>query len=260
MTRSGFLSTLLLTVATSSLAAVADDEVVPAPTAVVTEADAVAGTLDTVAADTTVTTTVAAAQETAAATTTTAYTITPCPTVGMSNANNCVATSSTTKVAAYSPPWTFTCEPDQAFQTLLKILKDNEESNLGIRVTLADPQQLVIKATAVRLAFVDEMEFVIRPEDNVVVMRSGERTKGAGDGSTNPTKSSNSDFGANKARLEKMRKKSGGVFGVMGDLGGGDSYGGASNGGGNGVLGQLKAFYGLQSGEGYQDVFDDATK
>ena len=44
-------------------------------------------------------------------------------------------------------------------------------------------------------------------------------------------------------------------------MGGGltaDSYeGGGAAARGNGALGQLKAFYGLQSGQGFQDVFED---
>ena len=66
-----------------------------------------------------------------------------------------------------------------------------------------------------------------------------------------------SDFGANRKRVEELRKKSGGVFSLMGEgLMTADSYEGGAAGKRNGFGGQLKAFYGLNSGQGYEGVFE----
>jgi hypothetical protein len=58
-----------------------------------------------------------------------------------------------------------------------------------------------------------------------------------------------SDFGANRRRLDGIRKEAK-VFELMGG-GGYDSIEMR----GTGPLGQLKAFYGLQSGSGFEDLY-----
>ena len=90
------------------------------------------------------------------------------------------------------------------------------------------------------------MEFVIKPADSVVLFTTAEVIKK--DSSASDVVS---DLGANRSRMEALRKKSG-IFTPMGA-----NLGSADNGKRIGVLGQLKSFYGIQSGEGFEDVFDE---
>ena len=95
-----------------------------------------------------------------------------------------------------------------------------------------------LKVQATRFGAVDEMEFVINPVDQVIFFRSSQ-VEGP----------SSTDFGANRQRLDELRKKAQ-VFGVMGqEL---DSADSAPQ---EGAFDQLKAFYGLSDGSGYEDVF-----
>ena len=92
----------------------------------------------------------------------------------------------------------------------------------------------------------DVMEFIIKPSDSVVLFTTSEVLK---DGSS--ASDAVSDLGANRSRIEALRKKSG-IFVPMGA-----NLGSADNGKRLGVLGQLKSFYGIQSGEGFEDFFDE---
>ena len=177
------------------------------------------------------------------------YTITSCPTQASSA---CVSTASVrgSNLQSYVVPWSFECSPEKAFQTLVDILKS--ESN-SIKITFMDPDALYLQATATRnLGVTDDLEFFVKKEDNVIVYRSSQ----TGSEDDNGSEKEINDLGANKKRLERLRKMSNGTFGIMGDMSGEDYFGAASRGSGNGPFGQLKAFYGLQSGGGFEDVFD----
>ena len=104
-----------------------------------------------------------------------------------------------------------------------------------------------------RLNAVDRMEFLIKSDDEVVIFRSAQIPENDEEGNM---KSMVSDFGANRQRLDTLRKNSGGVFKLMGDGLTADSFEGGAAGKRNGVGGQLKAFYGLNSGAGYESVFE----
>lgn len=56
-----------------------------------------------------------------------------------------------------------------------------------------------------------------------------------------------SNLGANRKRIEELRKRAGGVFSIMGNGLMADSYNGGVSGKSNGVFGQLKAFYEMNS-------------
>jgi len=63
--------------------------------------------------------------------------------------------------------------------------------------------------------------------------------------------------GANRKRIDGIRKR-GAVFDLMGGGMTADSFdGGGAAAKGNSPLGQLKAFYGLQRGEGFESVFEE---
>ena len=110
-----------------------------------------------------------------------------------------------------------------------------------------DDEARYIKANVQRtFAVQDEVEFLVKGDDKVVVFRSSEKEEG-----------SIGDFGVNRKRIDSIRKR-GAVFDLMGGGMTADSYdGGGAVSKGNSALGQLKAFYGLQSGEGFESVFED---
>jgi len=171
--------------------------------------------------------------------------ITPCPTKVNSN-KNCVSTSNIKQLDNYLAPWTFECTPDEAFARLKGVIA-SEPSYI---ITDIDADSKYIKVETKRGPVFDEMEFLINCDDKVVIFRSGEKpTNGTDDEDSG---GSLPDFGANRNRMDAIRKKAT-VFGVMGSGLTMDTYYGSPT-GGNGPLRQLKTFYGLQSGKGFEDV------
>lgn len=165
-------------------------------------------------------------------------TITACKVVPSGKPTNCVSTASVRQVDCYAPPWTFEVSPDEAMARLKGIIASDPSLTLVQEVS---PSYLVVSCNRPPLDVKDEIQFFINAQDKVVTFKSYE----TGEPSV-------SDFGANRKRLETLRKKAN-VFGVMGEGMTADSYGDR----GTGPLQQLKAFYGLQSGEGYEEVFED---
>jgi len=126
--------------------------------------------------------------------------------------------------------------PDEAFARIKGVLKSDD----GFEITELDDEARYIRAYAKRFTDAqDEVEFLIKGEDKVVLFKSKARKNG-----------SFSDFGANGKRIDDIRRK-GAVFDLMGGGMTADSFeGGGAMVKGNNPLGQLKAFYGLQSGQG----------
>ena len=111
-----------------------------------------------------------------------------------------------------------------------------------------DDEARYIRAYAKRLGTTaaDEVEFLVRGDDKVVLFRSIARNN-----------LSVSGFGANRKRIDDIRKR-GEVFDLMGGGMTADSVdGGGAASKGNGPWGQLKSFYGLQRGEGFESVFEE---
>ena len=167
-----------------------------------------------------------------------------CPKPISGKPSNCVATANVKQLATYSPPWTFEVSEDEAFARLKGLIK----SDPSFTVSEIDEVGKYIKIDVQRtFSGQDAMEFLVKGDDKVVIFKSYEKEE-----------SGISDFGANKKRVEELRKKSGGFFSLMGEgLGTVDSYSGTISGKNNGPLSQLKAFYGLQSGEGFKEVFEE---
>mmetsp|Transcript_29925 Transcript_29925/g.62976 ORF Transcript_29925/g.62976 Transcript_29925/m.62976 type:complete len:254 (+) Transcript_29925:144-905(+) len=159
------------------------------------------------------------------------------------DANNCVSTLNIKQLESYSPPWTFEVSPDEAFARIKGVLASDD----SFTVKEVDDEARYVRATVKRVfQDQDEIEFLVKGDDKAVVFKSSEIDDG-----------SLSDFGANRKRIDSIRKK-GAVFDLMGGGLTADSYeGGGAATRGNGALGQLKAFYGLQSGQGFQGVFED---
>jgi uncharacterized protein (DUF1499 family) len=165
-----------------------------------------------------------------------------------------VSTSNIKQLDTYSPPWTFEVTPDEAFARLKGLLSDAKSNSSGeYQFIQVDPDNKYIQVLVQRnFQSKDIIEFLIRPNDKVVVFRSYEQ-----DNPDTGTNSGISDFGIIRKRLEDLRKKSAGVFSVMGEGLTADSFEGGATGKRNGIYGQLKSFYGLQSGAGFEDVFQD---
>lgn len=156
-------------------------------------------------------------------------------------ATNCIATKNIKQLDTYSPPWTFEISPDEAFARLKGLIK----SDPSLEIVETDDEAKYLRVEAKRLTTVDSIEFLVKGDDKVVIFKSEEKEA-----------SGISDFGTNRRRVEELRKKSAGVFGMMGDGLTADSYDGGAAGKRNGFGGQLKAFYGLNSGQGYEEVFE----
>lgn len=172
------------------------------------------------------------------------------PTVGKNSNNNCISTSNIKQLDTYSPPWTFEVSPQEAFARLKGIV--NSDPSLDLVEIDEEDKYMRIETKRLAASVVDYIEFIVKDDDKVVVFQSAEKNPvdgGAGG-------SGISDFGAIRKRLEDLRRRSGGVFGVMGEGLTADSFDGGAFGKRNGLGGQLKAFYGFNSGEGFESVFE----
>mmetsp|Transcript_30486 Transcript_30486/g.34748 ORF Transcript_30486/g.34748 Transcript_30486/m.34748 type:complete len:230 (-) Transcript_30486:286-975(-) len=149
---------------------------------------------------------------------------------------NCVSTASVKQLECYVAPWTFEVSASEAQKTLRTFF-------------IADPdiyeaiyeEKNYIRVNAIRGLAKDRLEFLFDEEEKFVKIRSSEISETP----------SMSDFGANRRRLDEIRKVVN-IFDVMGG-GGYDSIETR----GTGPLGQLKSFYGLQSGAGFEDVLKE---
>ena len=140
-----------------------------------------------------------------------------CPKPISGKPNNCVATTNVKQLATYSPPWTFEISEDEAFARLKGLIK----SDPSFTLSESDEAAMYMKVDVQR-TFIGQvaMEFLVKGDDKLVIFKSYEEEE-----------SGISDFGANKKRREDLRKKSGGVFSLMGEgLGTVDSYSGTISG------------------------------
>lgn len=156
----------------------------------------------------------------------------------MSSKAPCVSTANVRQLDMYLPPWTFSKPVDE----VMSRLKGAVASYQGCEILKQEGNQYLLVEAKRNDLFdtIDQVEFVINESDQVVTFRS------------TATNNDNTDFGINKKRLEEIRKRAG-IFTVMGaGMNSADSVSTGER--GNGPLGQLKAFYGLQSGGGFEDV------
>ena len=154
---------------------------------------------------------------------------------------NCVSTASVKQVDLYMAPWTWS-EGTSAEEVANRITAAiSDDPLLTVEERSEDNLYLRVKATrnfATPNFAADQIEFLIRPDDRIVLFRSQQI-----DGPT-----SLSDFGANRKRLDELRKRTK-ILKVMGA-----EFSSADAGPREGVGGQLKAFWGLQSGSGYESI------
>jgi uncharacterized protein (DUF1499 family) len=146
--------------------------------------------------------------------------------------SNCVSTASVRQVDLNMSPWTYPDDmaPVEVMGRLKGALKNAE-------IEVSKDTYLLAKARR-GLGIVDQLEFVVNESDHVVFFSSRQV-----DGPNA------NDLGANRKRLEDIRLRTG--FRIMGE-----EYERPRE----GALGQLKAFYGLQSGAGFEDVVLDIDR
>jgi uncharacterized protein (DUF1499 family) len=156
--------------------------------------------------------------------------------VPTAKASQCVSTSNVRQLDLYAAPWTFTASPDEVMSRLKGAVVYDTASSI---IEQDGSEYLVVEAKRDLFGNTDRIEFVINGQDNVVTFSS--------------KTTADSDFGyQQRRRLDDIRKRAG-IFGVMGEaLKSADTATTGER--GNGPLGQLKAFYGLQSGSGFEDV------
>jgi uncharacterized protein (DUF1499 family) len=161
--------------------------------------------------------------------------ISACKPQGGGKPINCVSTSSVKQVDCYVAPWTFECSAAEAQARLKGVFVADSMTYSELY-----EEKNYLRVSAARGLATDQLEFVFDEKDKFVKLRSADASDAI----------SISDFGANRRRMDGIRKAAN-IFDVMGG-----SYDSIEN-RGTGPLGQLKSFYGLQSGGGFEDLYKD---
>lgn len=156
------------------------------------------------------------------------------------NSPVCISTSNIRQLDLYAPPWTFASSADEAMARLKGAIESEPLNSIvpsddnTSRHLLVDSKRSKLGTTAYR------MEFIVNEADGVITFRSS-----APEDITGP------DFGLQRQRLSEIRDRA--TFGVMGEaLNSADTK--STDEKGYGIVGQLKSFYGLQSGGGFEEV------
>jgi uncharacterized protein (DUF1499 family) len=120
---------------------------------------------------------------TVSAETTLLHTLAPCP-----DSPNCVS-SQANDTQHHIKPFSFHDTPEQAMQRLRNALRGEK------RITLINEEggYLHAEARSLIFRFVDDLEFVLVPDEGLIHVRSAART-------------GYSDFGVNRRRLERIRR------------------------------------------------------
>jgi uncharacterized protein (DUF1499 family) len=169
-------------------------------------------------------------------------TITACPkpaggSGGGSPAKNCISTASVKQLDLYMPPWTF---PDNiSIAEAMARLKGAISEDL--KLSIEEQTETFLRVKAIRGFSTDEIKFLFNAEDRVITFNS-QQIDGLGDFG------SQGDFGAQRKRLEEVKQRSK-IFKGMGE-----EFATSDTAPREGKWGQLKAFYGVNYGTGYEDI------
>ncbi|MEE9494220.1 MAG: DUF1499 domain-containing protein [Gammaproteobacteria bacterium] len=107
----------------------------------------------------------------------------PCP-----DKPNCVSSQSIDN-AHFIEPIHYTGSVDEAWQQLMDILKVTKRTKIVEHLEL----YLHVEATSLIFRFVDDVEFLISPDEKIIHVRSASRI-------------GRSDWGVNRKRVERIRK------------------------------------------------------
>ncbi|GMI06356.1 hypothetical protein TrRE_jg11784 [Triparma retinervis] len=151
-------------------------------------------------------------------------------------AKNCVSSRNIKDISMYSPPWTYSSSTEEAFDKLKSALSMDEK----VHITLSEAPSRISIDVDRQFPRQDEVKFSLLPDDKVITFVSKEKD----DEALLP------DFGFQKTRLGQIRESAG--FSEMGsNIGSSDTAGKRES-----FKTQLKSFYGLQSGSGWEDVLE----
>jgi len=161
---------------------------------------------------------------------------------------NCVSSASVKNIKQFSSPWEYSVSDDEALARLKGLLGSMEGvavdqvSAIEGKAVAGEDSEPAVMTTGQYLHATMKGDFLFEGEGNFEVLLKDKIVTFKASG-----------YGASKSFVDGLRKKSDGVFTSSGGVA--DEYeSGYVN---EGVLGQLKAFYGYQSGEGFEDVFEE---
>jgi uncharacterized protein (DUF1499 family) len=146
---------------------------------------------------------------------------------------NCISTANVKQVNLFMDPWTY--PSGMPADEVMARLKGAVSTDMKLEVL--EEKENYLKVKAIRNLAIDELEFVINPVERVITFRS-QQVEGPGI----------PDGAGNRKRLDDLKRRTK-VFRSMGE-----AFGSADSEKQEGPLGELRAFYGLGTGKGFEQT------
>jgi len=130
--------------------------------------------------------------------------------LGCNPSENCVSTSAVNTPGKYSEPWSYVSKSNSARQAWIALLElaKYDTLGLGLKLVEADADNFYLHATSpskIPPGSFDDLEFLFKPLDNIVLYRSSSRDALL----VYPFQQPISDQNSNLNRLEKIRNELG---------------------------------------------------